>query len=414
MNSIKNAVLCLIAIATMSQAQAADISGVWKAEFDTQIGLQKYVFTFTQDGGKIIGKANSIIGDEKRETELQDIKMDGDAITFFETYSFQGNDLRIDYKGTLAGDEIKFTRQVGEFATEELTAKRETAPSQDQKSADSSARPNANESQRRAPEIELGPDDKPAYPPAPEGFDQVRANIDHGQFEGVEYDSKAVGFKRKMVIYLPPKYSKSKKYPVLYLLHGIGDIEVDWSQKGKANIILDNLIADKKIVPMIVVMPNGRAAKGMTPQTPWGEQFPAFEAFENDLLGDVIPYVESHYSVKDGRENRAIAGLSMGGGQTLNFGLQHLDVFAWIGGFSSAPNTKPIETLVPHPEDAAKKIKLLWISCGDEDGLINISQNAHAYLKKHNVPHTWHVETGGHTWAVWKNDLYLLSQLLFR
>jgi enterochelin esterase-like enzyme len=104
----------------------------------------------------------------------------------------------------------------------------------------------------------------------------------------------------------------------------------------------------------------------------------------------------------------------MGGGQSLNFGLAHLDTFAWIGGFSSAPNTKAPEQLVPNPEEAIQKLKLLWVSCGDQDGLINISQRFHAYLKEKNVPHVWHVDSGRHEWPVWKNDLYLFSQQIFR
>ena len=113
--------------------------------------------------------------------------------------------------------------------------------------------------------------------------------------------------------------------------------------------------------------------------------------------------------MKSDREHRALAGLSMGGGQSLNFGLKHLDTFASVGGFSSAPNTKPAADLIPDPE-AAKKLRLLWISCGDQDRLMNISQRFHAALEEKNVPHVWHVDSGGHTWPVWKNDLYLLSQ----
>jgi enterochelin esterase-like enzyme len=177
---------------------------------------------------------------------------------------------------------------------------------------------------------------------------------------------------------------------------------------------MDNLYADQKLKPMIVVMPNGRADKDMTPRTPWGQQGPAFEAFEKEILTDIIPYVESHYAVKADRESRALAGLSMGGGQSLNIGLRNLEQFAWIGAFSAAPNTKPAAELVPHPEDTAKRLKLLWISCGDKDGLIRISQAVHAYLKEKNVPHVWHVESGGHTREVWRNDLYVFSQKLFR
>jgi enterochelin esterase-like enzyme len=201
---------------------------------------------------------------------------------------------------------------------------------------------------------------------------------------------------------------------VLYLLHGIGDEETGWWKKGSADVILDNLLAERKAVPMIVVMPNGRAAKDVTVRTPWGQQAPAFAAFEDDLLKDLIPYVESHYSVKADREHRALAGLSMGGGQSLNFGLKHLDTFAWVGGFSSAPNTRPAADLLPDPAGAARKLRLLWVSCGDADRLMDISQRFHAALVEKKVPHVWHVDTGGHTWPVWKNDLYLLAQKLFR
>ncbi|HZJ16974.1 MAG TPA: alpha/beta hydrolase-fold protein [Chthoniobacteraceae bacterium] len=132
------------------------------------------------------------------------------------------------------------------------------------------------------------------------------------------------------------------------------------------------------------------------------------------LLEDVIPFVESHYSAQPDREHRALAGLSMGGGQSLNFGLRHLEAFAWVGGFSSAPNTKAATELVPAPAETAKQLKLLWISCGDKDGLFGISQGFHRYLKDKDVPHIWHVDSGGHTREVWRNDLYLLAQQLFR
>jgi enterochelin esterase-like enzyme len=218
-----------------------------------------------------------------------------------------------------------------------------------------------------------------------------------------------------MVVYTPPGYSKDVKYPVLYLLHGIGDDETGWQRKGSADVILDNLHADKKLVPMIVVMPNGRAAAGPPPANPFGGNAPqAFAAFEDDLLKDIIPYVESHDSVRADREHRALAGLSMGGGQSLNFGLKHLDVFAWVGGFSSAPNTKKAADLIADPGDATKRLRLLWISCGDRDRLMDISRSFHAALEEMKVPHVWRVDAGGHEWPVWKNDLHSLSQLLFR
>jgi enterochelin esterase-like enzyme len=165
---------------------------------------------------------------------------------------------------------------------------------------------------------------------------------------------------------------------------------------------------------MIVVMPNGRAQKN---DRAGGDVFaaaPAFAAFEQDLLEDLIPVIESRYSVQADREHRALAGLSMGGGQSLNFGLSHLDTFAWVGGFSSAPNTKPPGELVPDPVSAARQLKLLWLSCGNKDGLIRISQGVHAYLKEKNVPHVWHVDGNGHDATHWRNNLWLFSQRIFK
>ena len=128
----------------------------------------------------------------------------------------------------------------------------------------------------------------------------------------------------------------------------------------------------------------------------------------------MIPTIESRYSVQADREHRALAGLSMGGGQSLNFGLAHLDTFAWIGGFSSAPNTKPAAELVPDPAGAKKQLKLLWLACGKKDGLIRISQGVHAYLKEKDVPHVWHVDGNAHDPTEWRNNLYLFAQRIFR
>ena len=309
----------------------------------------------------------------------------------------------------------------------------------------------------------------PAYPNAPTGFDVRQPGIQAGRVERVEYDSKVTGGKRPAMVYTPPGYSAARRYPVLYLLHGIGGNENHWTQFGAADQILDNLIAANKAVPMIIVMPNGRAsnepstifggrggraaggrgaggqgaAAGAAPQggaaapraggqgdaSPGANaggrgrlggagmavEFAAYAAFERELIGDLIPFIESRYSVQADREHRALAGLSMGGGQSLNFGLANLDTFAWVGGFSSAPNTAPPAQLVPNPAVAAQKLKLLWVSCGDQDSLFNISEGVHTYLSENKVPHVWHIDVGGaHTFPVWKNDLYHLSTLLFR
>lgn len=255
-----------------------------------------------------------------------------------------------------------------------------------------------------------------AVKPGPVGFDTVRDSIAYGKIDTVIYKSKTVDTLRRAIIYTPPGYSKKKKYPVLYLLHGIGGDEKEWLTGGSPQVILDNLYAQGKIVPMIVVMPNGRAMKndraGGNIMAP--DKVQAFANFEKDLLNDLIPFIEKKYAVFTDREHRAIAGLSMGGGQSLNFGLGNLDKFAWIGGFSSAPNTKLPQELVPDIDAAKEKIKLLFISCGASDGLISFSKRTHDYLQQKNVPHIYFVEPGVHDFKVWKNGLYMFSQLIFK
>ena len=261
---------------------------------------------------------------------------------------------------------------------------------------------------------------------APNGFDLPREAAPKGTLETIEFDSSVVGSKRPATVYLPPGYSSEQQYPVLYLLHGIGGNETHWPGPGAAGVILDNLIADGKAEPMLVVMPNGRASD--QPSTMFGGpgaggggdpgagialEFDAYAAFEQELLNDLIPHIESHYAVDAERSQRALAGLSMGGGQALNFGLGNTDVFAWVGGFSSAPNTLPVAELVADPA-AARQLELLWVSCGNEDTLFNISLGVHEYLNAQDVPHVWHIDAGAHTFPVWKNDLYHFASLLFR
>jgi enterochelin esterase-like enzyme len=198
------------------------------------------------------------------------------------------------------------------------------------------------------------------------------------------------------------------------LLHGIGGDETEWQRVATPNVLLDNLLAEQKVVPMIVVMPNGRAQKNDRAEGDVFRAAPAFATFERDLLDDVVPTIEARYSVQADREHRALAGLSMGGGQSLNFGLAHLDTFAWVGGFSSAPNTKPPEELVPDPAAVTRQLKLLWLGCGNKDGLIRISQGVHGYLKDKGVPHVWHVDGNGHDPTEWRNNLYYFVQHIFR
>ena len=252
--------------------------------------------------------------------------------------------------------------------------------------------------------------------PATRGFDTLRNSIAHGKIDSVVYTSKTVGTKRKALLYTPPGFSKNKKYPVLYLLHGIGGDEKEWLNGASPQVILDNLYAESKIEPMLVVMPNGRA---MTDDRPIGNIFDsarvqAFAHFEKDLLEDLIPFIEKNYPVIANRDHRAIAGLSMGGGQSLNFGLGNLGKFAWVGGFSAAPNTKPPTELIPDIDAAKEKIKLLFISCGASDGLISISKRTHDYLQQNKIPHIYFIEPGVHDFKVWKNGLFMFSQLLFK
>ncbi|MBS1603019.1 MAG: esterase [Bacteroidetes bacterium] len=251
---------------------------------------------------------------------------------------------------------------------------------------------------------------------APAGFDVLREGIAHGRIDTIVYPSKTVGTNRRALVYTPPGFSKKKKYPVLYLLHGIGGDEKEWLNGGKPQVILDNLYADGKIEPMIVVLPNGRAMKddravGNIMDT---AKVRAFAVFEQDLLNDLIPYIEKKWPVLTDAEHRAIAGLSMGGGQSLNFGLGHPDKFAWVGAFSAAPNTKRPEDLVPDPAAIRRQLKLLWISCGDADGLITFSRRTHEYLRRNDVPHIYYIEPGVHDFKVWKNGLYMFSQLIFK
>jgi enterochelin esterase-like enzyme len=248
---------------------------------------------------------------------------------------------------------------------------------------------------------------------APADFIQVRPDIPKGKLETITYNSKSIGVDRKAVVYTPPNYDPNQKYPVLYLMHGIGGNETHWTTLCAANKVLDNLIADKKAVPMIIVMPNGRATAD-PPSRNIMADFNYYAFFEKDLLQDLMPYIESHYSVKADRDHRAITGLSMGGGQGLDFGINNIDKFAWVGGFSSAPNLQSPDILIPKIQQAKDKLSLLWIGCGDKDNLITGSWNLHQGLVKAKIDHVWYVDTGVHEVPVWNNNLYLMAQMLFK
>jgi endo-1,4-beta-xylanase len=245
----------------------------------------------------------------------------------------------------------------------------------------------------------------PTMPPS--GYDQVRNGVPRGQVVNISYYSTATNSTRPAKVYLPPGYSTSKRYSVLYLLHGIGGSENDWFWEGggRTNIIADNLIAEGKIKPVIIVTPNTNAAgQGISD---------GYENFTKDLINCLIPYIESRYSVYTDREHRAIAGLSMGGGQSFNIGLTNLDKFAYIGPISSAPNTYANNRLFPDGGAAARqKLKLLFIACGTNDSLIGFGQRVHEYCSANNINHIyWLIQGGGHDFGVWKPGLWNFLQL---
>jgi enterochelin esterase-like enzyme/acetyl esterase/lipase len=271
----------------------------------------------------------------------------------------------------------------------------------------------------------LGLDDKPAFDDPPVGFRDKRDNIAHGTITTVQYDSKTLGTRREMMVYTPPGYSSDKKYSVLYLLHGLNSGNGQWPYWVHADYIIDNLLADGKIKPMIMVFPNCNT--NVTVENPKADELEERKggykgygkSFENDLLLDIVPFVESHYSVYTDPKHRALAGLSMGGGQSLNIGLSHINTFAYVGGFSSAPNTNEFgglskNKLVPDLAAVKKRLKVLWLACGSKDGLFSVSQRVHQYFKEQEVPHVWNVDSNAHDDTEWANNLYLFIQHIFK
>jgi enterochelin esterase family protein len=245
--------------------------------------------------------------------------------------------------------------------------------------------------------------------------------VPHGEVRISMYESKAMGVTRWLWTYTPPGYDKSStKYPVLYLLHGNGEAQNGWVMNGRANIILDNLIADKKAQPMIVVMPQGHALQGANvgplERIP-GETGMFSDRFPKDLLEEVIPMVERNYRSLSGPQNRAIAGLSMGGGQALSIGLAHPDVFAWVLGYSAAVGGQflPIDTMLDKTPaaDLNRKLKLLWVSCGRQDFLYQANRQFVDSLKQKSINVTYKETEGAHVWSVWRNNLNETAAMLF-
>ena len=248
------------------------------------------------------------------------------------------------------------------------------------------------------------------------------SDVPRGEIHHHFYKSSVAGDDRDYYVYTPAGYDAAarKTYPVLYLLHGFSDDASAWTAVGHANVIFDNLIAQGKIKPMIVVMPLGYGTMEMI-QLGWGAwshtdvRDKNFSRFREALLTEVIPKVESEYHITKDRSSRAIAGLSMGGSESLLTGLNNLDKFAWIGAFSSGGIPDEFEKDFPGLDAKAnQQIRLLWIACGTEDRLITVNRSLREWLKTKGVQHT-DIETPGmHTWMVWRRNLAEFSGLLFR
>lgn len=251
-------------------------------------------------------------------------------------------------------------------------------------------------------------------------FHAIR-DVPHGTVHVHHYMSKPAGYMRRLHVYTPPGYEKnSQRHPVLYLLHGSGDTDAEWYYLGRAGIILDNLLAAGKSRPMLIVMTDGHPVKA-------DNRDPASRAhntarFSEDLLSEVIPLIERTYRVSASREQRALAGLSMGGMQTLAVGLSNLDKFSHLGVFSAGAGgrerdasafEKTHAAVLSKPEETNKKLRLFWISCGKTDFLMPSVEALLASLNQHNIRHTWRLTEGGHTWTNWRFYLAEFLPLLF-
>ncbi len=231
--------------------------------------------------------------------------------------------------------------------------------------------------------------------------------VPHGIVHHLIYDSQTTGTQRGVYVYTPPAYipGASDRYPLVVLMHGYGDDESAWVEVGRVNLIADNLLAQGKIKPMIIAMPYGHPVP-----IDLKSEFDDYAGqnlakMEKDLLNDLLPFLSAHYPVAQDRTQRAIVGLSMGGGQSLTIGLHHLDQFAWVGGFSSsAPQgdrDHEFADLVADVAQTNSRIKLLWIGCGEDDFLLKRNQQFIEWLKQKGIDRTYRQSEGGHAWPVW-------------
>ncbi len=237
--------------------------------------------------------------------------------------------------------------------------------------------------------------------------------VGHGTVHMHKYQSKSLSVTRGLYVYTPPGYETSKniEYPVLYLLHGMGDTEDAWTVVGRANVIVDNLLAKNKARPLVIVMPYGHTPSAPPDMRSIGN----YGAFEKDLIEDVIPYVQKRYRVSSNQKDRAIVGLSMGGGQSLTVGLGNPELFGWVGAFSSAvPKGQKLDNLLAKAKVGNEKLNLLWVGCGRKDFLFQANQKLIERLKTDNIQHVAHITDGGHEWRLWRRYLNELVPLLFK
>jgi enterochelin esterase-like enzyme len=244
----------------------------------------------------------------------------------------------------------------------------------------------------------------------PASFDVARTDVVHGTIENVTYQSKTFGTTRKATVYLPPHYYKTNNYPVLYLLPDSGDDEKRWVNEGHINILMDNLYELQKVNPIVIVMPDGSAARDGANATPT-ENAVLAALIEKDAQVDLIPFIEKNYAVQTDWQMRAIAGIGSSGANALNISLGDPRQFAWTAAFSVAKNVKAPETLIPDGQRAAG---FIWLSCGNDDDLLTYSKRTHEYFAKNNIPHVYYLQPGNQDFNVWKNNFYVFSQWLFK
>jgi enterochelin esterase-like enzyme len=269
--------------------------------------------------------------------------------------------------------------------------------------------------------------------PAAESEFFAAKDVPHGDVRIQWYFSKSTGEWRRIFVYTPPGYNQSsERYPVLYLQHGWGEDETGWSQQGQEHFILDNLIASHKAKPMIIVNENGMTGVNFSPPPPPrpGSTAPParpnpgsirderYTLLDNVISKDLIPYIDGNFRTVPDREHRALAGLSMGGGQAVRIGLNHLDKFAYLGAFSPAffltDTTKDYDGAFADPAKLNQQLRLFWIGVGSDDFLLAPVKGAHEALQKAGIKHVWVQSSGAHVWTVWRKYLADFAPRLFQ